>query len=1159
MNKLLKIHRYVCNSAFIVIISILTIFISCSKEAPTVQPNPETKTSIVGTIGIDVPQIYAVFPGTLTSHTGTPGPMTGVQPGDYNPDITIVFTRQMDAASVQTAIQIKEGGTLLSPTITTTDNQIFNINLPSGRAASTTYTIRIYNSAHLNGDSTKTLNFDNLEDLYSGYLTTSGYVEFQFITTNGITPADTTPPTVMLTTPANGANNVDIDLLPLGYILIQFSEPVNPTTVTASSITLRDSALNPVLGSIGLLDGSNTRFFFMPSISLQYNETYTVTISPSGNEIKDYAGNNSSLTSVTFTTVNYASLPAASLVHYYIVYDYNSTPNQITVYWSTDRKSIKHIEIDDAESFGSADTTVHDTLTYATYHSHTFTGLARNQVYSLRICTDSNTGTPSGGPFDNTYIYNAIIRTIPDENEGTTGNYKLSVSSGTKTDIHVLQINTNTSFIIWNDNGTDIKAQFIDSSVGTPETWDTWAPNGVNVFSNLNIGTLSTLLHNSNCIVSRTDASGDIYAASIYNNTGSIGWHWGGSPSAGVMVYDGAASNTTMALVFSGYVTEITSGTADTEYLYDSLADFSSIVNNDVIINDDDATISYVTVTNILNNQFLELNSTIITPGNFSYRIGGGTPIATGTIGWVYSLTEFGANTLFNINDLIINNTTPGSAYLTNKVIVTFPPPNYQYTVNRSNVNLNTTDTYSVYAYKLAGTADTNIVYDSAADFSSVNINDIVVNLSTAESDIIDSKIGTTVLTLHDSSKFIFYLDNTPYQILRLPSATQFVTSGKPTLIGANTITQTGRNFSTDGVVAGDIIYNITTKGYTTISGIASDTLTLSSQIFSDTSQCFLVIRFTDYTGILFTWQESNNIYAKVIDAATGDKIFPDNTTTSKYTITDHPNNARNPHPVSDSFGNAIVIYELDAGGGTWDIRAKKINGVGTLLWADPANDTTDPGISLVTGQTPSGSTLIKKVLPDGNNGAWVLYETNAPTVGLAHIKGDSTVNNFTISPAGFADIATISSTQILLVYEYYTAGNPSRIFARIYNNTPAASTGPVQVSVDAVTKAQYYPTATPDGNGGALISWLDSRYFPNIYYVLYAQHLDSSLNKLYVSDKFVGIPVKDTQSANPYEIYHSLLQWDNNGSLPNEGIYIWVDERSSAAGEVDIYFQNVQ
>lgn len=1169
-----KLYTHVYIHIFVVIL-LMQFSLFCSKQAPTVQPNPETTTSVVGTIGVDVPQVYAVFPGRLTSHTGSPGTMTGIPPGDYDPDLTIVFTRAMDVSSVNTAIEIVEGSTTLSNlsdySITTADNQIFNIDLTSGRVASTTYTIRIHNTAYLNGDPTKTLNFDNLEALYSGTLTTIGYVEFQFITTSGVNPPDTTPPTVLSTNPSNGATGVDIDLLPLQYILIQFSEPVNPTTVTGASILLEDSLLNPVSGSVGIVDGTNTQFFFMPSSSLNYGETYTLTISPSGNEIKDYAGNNTnpSPTTIHFTTIDYASLPAPTLINYFVEYNYNTDPAQFTVYWATDRKSIQHIEIDDAETFTTALATKHDTLIYQNYHSYTFTGLAPNQVYSIRICVDSDNSTPAGGPFDNTYTYNAVIRTIPNETEGTTGNYKLSTALGTPSDIHTVQIDTSTSYVVWNENGTDIKAQFLDSSSGDPNTWDKWTQDGVNIFSNGNVGTINTLLNGTHLIVSR-NTSGNIYACSMYNS-GVIGWDWGddgsGNPDTGIQVYNGAASEARMGFVYSGYVIQITDGThtADMEYVYDSTANkFSSVANNDIIMNDDDE-LPLATVSNKVDDNFLELDLPIITAGNLHYRIGNNALYASGTINPVYSTTEFGDSTYLEIGDILINISQSGNpnAYIANRQNIAVPPPTYLYTVNRDYVNLNTTDNYEVHQLKVNGTASTNILYDPNVVFSTlgggISVNDIVVNLSTGESDIVSSiYTGNKALVLNDTSQFIFNVDNTNYQIFRLPSATNFITSGKPTSIGGNTITQTGRNFSTDGVTAGDSIYNIVTQQYTTITNVATDTLTLHTQIFSATTEIFIIFRNIGYKGILFTWTESDNIYAKVIDASNGNRLFPDDTDTSYYIITDNSNNARNPYVISDSTGNAIIIYELDAGGGNWDISAKKVNGICNFLWADPANDAIDPGIQLVTYQTPSGTRLIKKVLPDGSDGAWVLYETNAPSIGLSHINTNGTVNTFIpINNAGFADMATISATQIMLVYEYYEAGNPARIFARIYNNTPSLVSGPVQVSVGVVSKSQFYPTITPDGSGGAIIDWLDTRYFPNIYYTIYAQHLDSTLTKLYTSDKFVAIPVKDTQSSNPYEITHKILRWDDGGA-PNEGIHLWIDERSSTGGEVDIYFQNI-
>jgi len=1162
---------------FIFLIIVSGSITGCTSDAPTVDPRALTETAVVGTVGTDAPQIYAVFPGRLTSHTGSPGAMTGITPGNYGTDITIVFTRVMDNASFQGALTIEEGAVTLTNggdyTVSTTDDQTYSIDLASGFSASTTYTITIDDTAYLSGDPANTLDFANLEALYAGALTAATYVEFQFITDAVTSTADITQPTVTLTNPANGAAGVPVDLSASANVIeIDFSEAVNPTTVTGLSIYLEDSLSNPVSGSVGISDGTNQVYYFMPDADLDYEETYTLTISPIGNQVQDYAGNNlnSSPTTVSFSTPAFSTI-TASLVSFSVDYDYTATPLQVAVNWTTDVNSVKHVEIQAAGTFTAADSTVHDNGAYhQTTHTETIAGLAYNQVYSFRVRVDSDPATLTGGPFDNTYTYNAVIRTIPDTTEGATGNYELAVSAGSASDISFAQVNQDLSYVVWNEDGSDILGQYLDTTGITPDVWDLWpntgANTGVNVFSSGNAGTISTLLDGTDLIVTREDG-GSIYAANIYNNAGTIGWYWGGSPGTGVTVYSGSASDVDMAVVYSGFVTEVTDGshTAELEYLFDGTAPFGSVSNSDIVINETDY-IPQVTVSSVIDNSLLELSGQIITAGNPNYRIGESTLPASGQIdGGVTLPTTFWdtidvatGGIMYNIDD---QTTNFGVCYITGKTPNT--PLGYNtYTIDRAIVLNVSGDNYNIYSLIVNGIVDTNILYDNGIDFSTLGggiaVNDLVINLANGESDKVSGIYGgsTEVLQLADAGKFVFDTDAENYQVLRLTDHTSFITSGRSTSTGASTVTQTGKDFIADGVAIGDSIYNIVSNRYariTNITGAGNDTLTLSEQIFTGATQCYII--FT-YNGVAFSWAEAGEVRGKIISNVDGSRILPDGTTTSYFNITNSGSTARNSFIIDDGEGNAIVIYELDAGGGTWDIRTKKINGNGSLLWADPADNSTDAGIAVVTAQTPVGAgNLIKETMTDGNGGAWVLYETSGSVVGLAHINTAGTVANYTIASASSGDIASVNANQIVLVYERYSAGNPGVIYARKYNNTPSAVIGATQVSVGAVADTQIYPRVSGDGNGGALVSWLDSRYYPSIHYVLYAQHLSAAFGKNYAADKFVGVPYKDTQTDDPYLIEHGILRWDDDAALPDEGIYLWMDERG---GAVDIYFQNV-
>ncbi len=92
----------------------------------------------------------------------------------------------------------------------------------------------------------------------------------------GGTPADTTPPAVTSTSPANGATGVAVN----ATISATFSEVMDASTITTATFT--------VSGVAGTVAYSETTATFTPSGNLANNTTYTATITTGA---KDAAGN----------------------------------------------------------------------------------------------------------------------------------------------------------------------------------------------------------------------------------------------------------------------------------------------------------------------------------------------------------------------------------------------------------------------------------------------------------------------------------------------------------------------------------------------------------------------------------------------------------------------------------------------------------------------------------------------------------------------------------------------------------------------------------------------------------------------------------------------------------------------------------------------------
>jgi Domain of unknown function (DUF4082)/Bacterial Ig-like domain/Glycosyl hydrolases family 16 len=98
--------------------------------------------------------------------------------------------------------------------------------------------------------------------------------------------ADTTPPTISATSVPNGATGVD----PNASLAITFSEAMDPSTINASTIQLRDASGNLVSATV-TYDAATRTATLHASASLAYSTTYTLTIMGGANGVKDLGGN----------------------------------------------------------------------------------------------------------------------------------------------------------------------------------------------------------------------------------------------------------------------------------------------------------------------------------------------------------------------------------------------------------------------------------------------------------------------------------------------------------------------------------------------------------------------------------------------------------------------------------------------------------------------------------------------------------------------------------------------------------------------------------------------------------------------------------------------------------------------------------------------------
>ncbi len=222
----------------------------------------------------DPPIVTSVSPGN-----GATGVFTGTA-------ITVNFSEAINASTATgSTVQLRDpGNNIVSATLSVSGNQV-SLTPSSALTGSTVYTATITGGP------------SGIKDL-TGIALVNNYT-WSFTTA----VVDITPPLVSSVLPANGATGVSTGT----PITVNFSEAINASTATGSTIQLRDAGNNLVSTTISV---SGTQVTIAPSVGLAAATVYTVTITGGASGVKDLAGNALATNySWTFTTTAVVSQP----------------------------------------------------------------------------------------------------------------------------------------------------------------------------------------------------------------------------------------------------------------------------------------------------------------------------------------------------------------------------------------------------------------------------------------------------------------------------------------------------------------------------------------------------------------------------------------------------------------------------------------------------------------------------------------------------------------------------------------------------------------------------------------------------------------------------------------------------------------------------------
>jgi hypothetical protein len=258
--------------------------------------------------------------------------------------------------------------------------------------------------------------------------------------------------------------------------------------------------------------------------------------------------------------------------------------------------------------------------------------------------------------------------------------------------------------------------------------------------------------------------------------------------------------------------------------------------------------------------------------------------------------------------------------------------------------------------------------------------------------------------------------------------------------------------------------------------------------------------------GAIITWEDERSglkgdIYAQKVNS-TGDVQWVDN----GIAICTENDTQGSPQICNDEYGNAIITWNDKRNGLHYDIYAQKINFTGDLVWKPNGTEICTEG----------GDQIFPKICSDGAGGAIITWEdsrgiyaqrinSTGDVQWIANGTAICTINNTLWQP----QICSDGSGGAIIVWTDYRSGNNFDIYAQRINSTGDIRWIANGTAICTADNDQETPQICSSGTGNAIITWKDLR---GTDADIYAQKINSTGDLQWIIDGLVVCTADEDQ-----------------------------------------------